>query len=163
MTVVSPRTYDYVAYIDESGDTGLKSVKPLDSRGSSEWFVLSAVVIDADREAEVVGWVREIVQGLGRYNRRDLHFRHLGDGKRESVCAAMSKLNARFFAVATNKKNMVGYRNPFAEKKGLQLVGALPTYNWFYYWMSRILLEKVSNFVERKAHQVPQECRPGTR
>lgn len=52
--------YKYVAYIDESGDDGLKKVRPLDPDGASEWFVLSAVVVRARREQDVLAWVKEI-------------------------------------------------------------------------------------------------------
>ena len=31
----------FVAYIDESGDTGLETIKPIDGRGATEWLVLS--------------------------------------------------------------------------------------------------------------------------
>jgi hypothetical protein len=37
--------YDYVAYIDESGDQGLQKVKPLDPDGSSERLVVSRLAI----------------------------------------------------------------------------------------------------------------------
>ena len=30
----------YVAYIDEAGDAGLKTVRPLDPSGASEWLIL---------------------------------------------------------------------------------------------------------------------------
>lgn len=36
--------YEYVAYIDESGDQGLQKVKPLDPGGSSEWLIVSGVM-----------------------------------------------------------------------------------------------------------------------
>jgi len=38
-------SYGYVAYIDEAGDDGLRAVKPISNPGSSEWLVLSAVVL----------------------------------------------------------------------------------------------------------------------
>ena len=48
--------YHYVAYIDEAGDPGLQRVKPLDANGSSEWLVLSAVVIGAPSEKHIAPW-----------------------------------------------------------------------------------------------------------
>ena len=35
----------YIAYIDESGDDGIRRVRPIDPGGASEWFVISAFVI----------------------------------------------------------------------------------------------------------------------
>ena len=54
--------YHYIAYIDEAGDPGLKKVKPHDKPGSSEWLILSAVVIGAPNERNVVPWVRDIIR-----------------------------------------------------------------------------------------------------
>lgn len=51
----------------------------------------------------------------------------------------MAGLDARYFVVASNKKNMQCYRNPFADK--------IPSKNWFYCWMTRLLLERVTKFV----------------
>ena len=56
--------YDYIVYIDESGDDGLKAVKPCTFPGSSEWLVLSAVVIRASNEPSVANWVNDIRSGF---------------------------------------------------------------------------------------------------
>jgi len=57
------------------------------------------------------------------------------------ACEALSEFNARFFIVASNKKNMQGYKNPDAEK--------IPSQCWFYCWMTRVLLERVTRFVKQ--------------
>ena len=54
--------YSYVAYIDEAGDPGLRRVKPLDHNGSSEWLILSAVVIGAPNERNVAPWRNDILR-----------------------------------------------------------------------------------------------------
>jgi hypothetical protein len=51
--------YHYIAYIDESGDEGLSKVKPIDPNGSSEWLILSAAVVSASRENEVLPWEKK--------------------------------------------------------------------------------------------------------
>src|SRR5262249_41808435 len=116
--------YHYIAYIDEAGDPGLKKVKPHDKPGSSEWLILSAVVIGALNERNVVPWVRDIIRHFKNYQRRDLHFSNLHPGHRRFVCDYIAMLPLRCFVVCSNKKNMRGYRNPFAEK--------FPNPNWFY-------------------------------
>lgn len=146
--------YHYVAYIDESGDDGLTKVKPMDQNGSSEWLVLSAVIVSASREKEVVSWVRNILQGIRSHQRPDLHFSNLNESKRAHVCREISELNLRCFVVASNKKNMKGYVNPFADQ--------IPSKNWFYCWMTRLLLERVTHFVlERsiKDHGEPKKVK----
>jgi hypothetical protein len=142
--------YHYVAYIDEAGDPGLTRVKPLDNPGSSEWLILSAVVIGAPNEANVGPWVRDILRKT-RCQRRDLHFTDLMPWNKRIVCAEIATLPIRCFVVCSNKKNMRGYRNPFAEK--------YPNQNWFYAWLSRLLLERVTYFVREKSLEQHQKIK----
>ena len=135
--------YDYIAYIDEAGDEGLAKVKPIDENGSSEWLTLGAVVIKAAREKEAITWVRDIIGNFHNHQAKGLHFRHLNPAKKRLVCAKMATLDLRCFAVASNKKNMRGYRNPWAEQ--------IPSKNWFYCWLTRLLLERVTYFVRQRS------------
>jgi hypothetical protein len=134
--------YHYVAYIDEAGDPGLKRVKPLDNPGSSEWLVLSAVVIGEPNEKNVAPWVRGILRKI-RSQQKSLHFTDLQPWNKRIVCKELVTLPARLFVVCSNKKNMKGYRNPFPEK--------YDSPNWFYAWLSRLLLERVTHFVREKS------------
>jgi hypothetical protein len=133
----------YVAYIDESGDDGVASVKPNDPQGASEWFVLSAVVVRAEAQRETV-WVNKLLREVRLEQRKTLHFQPLDDWRRLLVCDGISKLPLRCFAVVSNKVNMSGYRNEHAEK-----VSAGRT--WFYWWMTRLLLERVTDFCEQRS------------
>lgn len=134
----TPR-YDYIAYIDEAGDDGLKAVKPRSTPGSSEWLILSAVVIRAANESKVAGWVHDIRSGFRNSQAKSLHFSDLSHANKIAVCNKIAALDLRCFAVASNKKNMEGYKNPDA--------GKIPSQCWFYCWMTRILLERVTRFV----------------
>ena len=135
----NPPEYHYVAYIDEAGDDGLRAVKPISSPGASEWLILSAVVIRADRQGDVVQWVDSIKSKFKNHQRPDIHFTGLNAAKKQTACHMMSEFDARYFVVISNKKNMEGYENPFA--------GKIPSSNWFYCWMTRLLLERVTKFV----------------
>lgn len=131
--------YHYVAYIDESGDPGLKRIKPLQPAGSSEWLIVSGVVIDARREIEVPTWITNALVALQSKQLKDIHFAKLNEGRRAIMCEAVASLPLRCFAVASNKKNMQGYHNPDAAQ--------VPSDNWFYCWLTRVLLERITNFV----------------
>jgi Protein of unknown function (DUF3800) len=146
----TPPEYHYVAYIDEAGDPGLKRVKPLDNPGSSEWLVLSAVVIGAPNEKNVVPWVQNILHKV-KSQRQDLHFTDLRPWNKHIVCTEIASLPVRLFVVCSNKKNMRGYKNPFAEK--------FDSPNWFYAWLSRLLLERVTYFVREKSLEQHGEIR----
>jgi hypothetical protein len=132
--------------VDESGDPGLRRIKPIDAIGSSEWLVVSGVVIDAKREADVRGWLSNAHAALGSKQLKDIHFAKLNDMRRTIMCRQVAALPLRCFVVASNKKNMRNYHNPRAEK--------VPSDNWFYCWLTRVLLERVTDFVA--AHSLQQ-------
>lgn len=144
---MSARNYDYIAYIDEAGDPGLRFVKPVDDKGSA-WFILSAVVVRADRESEVPGWVATALEKLRLPQTKAIHFRKLDALRRTIVCQHLADLPVRCFVMASCKRNMRRWKNDFAARKSQELIGrVVPNPNWFYFWCSRILLEKVSDFV----------------
>ncbi|UGY06145.1 DUF3800 domain-containing protein [Bradyrhizobium quebecense] len=143
--------YSYVAYIDEAGDPGLQRIKPLDpENGSSEWLILSAIVIGEPNERNVAPWRNTILRET-KSQRKDLHFTHLKPWNKRIACTELAKLPARYFVVCSNKKNMRGYKNPFAE--------TYPAPNWFYAWLSRLLLERVTYFVRQKSLEQYREIR----
>jgi hypothetical protein len=144
-------SYDYVAYIDESGDPSVRRVKPLDSPGSSEWMTVSAVVVRAENEAQVTQWIQNISSQMHSPQMHGLHFRKLTPWRKKVLCEEIAKLPVRCFVVCSNKKNMRGWHNPFAAQ--------VPSKNWFYCWMTRVLLERVTHFVSADSIQRFREVR----
>ena len=128
----------YVAYIDEAGDDGIRKVAPIDPGGASEWFVLGAFVVPISEDAFVQKWLNEALARLQSRQRTDIHFAKLDDGRKEVVCNYLQSLNFRWFVSVSHKPNMRWYRNRRAET-------ALSK-NYFYNWMSRVLLEKVTQY-----------------
>jgi len=147
-----PKSFGYIAYIDEAGDPGLKKVRPIDQNGASEWLVLSAVVIKRHREDQVLQWVRTLIDDLGIKQRRDLHYRTLSPTRKRVAAEYIAQLPIRGFAVCSNKKNMRGYHNPRAEKVSSQ--------QWFYNWCVRLLLERVSAFCASRSERDYGELQP---
>lgn len=135
--------YDYVAYVDESGDPGLTKVKPLDVNGSSEWLILSAVIIEKRHESHVGGWISDILRRTNSKYRLDVHFSDLPERDRVIAASSLVARPIRCFVVCSNKKNMKGYSNPRPAK--------MMNADWFYAWMTRILLERVTHFVAMKS------------
>lgn len=69
--------FGYYAFIDESGDEGFAFRDPLD-RGSSQWFVLSAIVVRASRRlAELRAFRDFIAENYKGKGWQSLHFRNL--------------------------------------------------------------------------------------
>ena len=138
--VASPEPpYEYFAYVDESGDPGLDRVKGVDSSGASEWLILGATLIRREFEDQVGGWVSGITKGFRNHQRPGIHFANLNPAKKRVACERLAELPVRCWAIASNKKNMRGYANPWAEQ--------IPSKNWFYCWLTRLLLERITHFV----------------
>ena len=134
--------YHYIAFIDEAGDPHLSKVRPLDDNGGTEWIILSAVVIRAKWEPDVVDWTNKIRTNLGLHKKGAIHFRNLSASRRLAAAQIVAEQPLRVFAICSNKKNMRQYRNINAEKISSQ--------EWFYNWCVRLLLERVTIFCERR-------------
>jgi hypothetical protein len=139
--------YSYVAYIDEAGDPGLRRVRPRSPTGASEWFIVSAALIPADKEAEAASWTADIMGAMNSPQMQDLHFAKLTDNRKALACTMLAERHVRLFSVISNKQNMQGYKNPFAAN----MTATLPQDNWFYCWMTRVLLERVTDFVAKNS------------
>jgi hypothetical protein len=132
--------YDYVAYVDEAGDPGLKQLRPEHAAGSSEWFVLSAVVVQKAHEFAVRDWVVAIIEAAGRRQRKYLHFRALHEGHKRLACSMLASKQVRCFAIASHKKSLLDWpHNPSLPR--------MRNRDWFYAFLSRYLLERVTHFV----------------
>jgi hypothetical protein len=142
--VSSDHSPDFIVFIDEAGDPGLRTVKPLDPNGSSEWFVLGAAVIRQKYEPVLHEWVSGIRDAIRDKQGSELHFRRLSDVRKQIVCKQFTKLEVGAFVLASHKPNMVGYRN-------LDLDSVPETKNWFYHWCVRLLLERVTDACARIA------------
>ncbi len=94
-------------------------------------------------------WADSILSKFRYRQTSQIHFTDLNDAKKAAACLAVSGLDVRCFVVASNKKNMQGYSNPFA--------GKIPSSNWFYCWLTRILLERVTHFVSGKSVLEPNK------
>lgn len=130
--------YDYVLYIDEAGDDGLKRVMPIDNPGSSEWLVIAGLLVRAEDEAKCRRWLDDIRADINAQQSTTLHFRKLSPSKRLRASQMLDDLPVRVFAVCSNKKNMRGYNNARAAEAGGK--------QWFYNWIVRILMERATNY-----------------
>lgn len=137
----------FVAYIDESGDTGLEIVKkPDDPQGATEWLVLSAFVVKIEHDSKMVAWTQD-VQAEFISKRTDLHFNKLLDFKKGLVCTALAKKDCKSFVVMSNKKNIERYKNSRLDPSNK---------SWIYWFLARLLLERVTEYCEG---QTPLERR----
>lgn len=135
----------YIAYVDEAGDDGLQLVRTRDNPGASEWMVLSAILVRADRESTIPTWLRDIIIGLEQHQLRHLHFHKLPDDKKLWLCQQVASLPLRVFTVISHKKNMERHVNLNASRARVNRTA------WFYAWMTRILLERITAYCARRS------------
>ncbi len=136
----------YIAYIDEAGDDGLNVVRPIDPNGSAEWLMMGAVIVDASREPELANWTENIITSVRetqQYNLPEVHFKNFNKNNGRLACKMLSELPVRCFVVASNKKNMRKYAN--------ELAAQIPSDHWFYCWITRLLLERVTYFALQRS------------
>lgn len=147
--------YDYVVFIDEAGDPGLKSVRPIDPNGASEWMTIGAALIRATDEGNTVQWIKDIRQQIRRHDGPDLHYRRLSDAKKIIVAKYISNLGPTRlagFAVMSHKPNMQGWKNPRAERVNNDR-------GWFYNWCIRLILERITDAVYRHSFKIHGEAK----
>lgn len=143
--------YDYILYIDEAGDSGLKLRSK--GTGSTEWFALGGIVVSRRHEAAIPDWVRDILSGIGHEEPipEELHFNRLDVERKLLAAKAVARLPVSAFTVMSHKENMRGYRNTRAERLGGK--------NIFYNFCLRVLLERVTQTVARTSMRQFKEIR----
>ncbi len=117
-------------YIDESGDEGFKFDQP--GKGSSRWFVLSAVVTRAVDDLETVKLVDDVRATLNKPPREPLHFRRLKHEHRLPYVDAIGKARLRAVNLMIHKPSILEPEKFIAEPHLL------------YRYATRYLLERVS-------------------
>ena len=123
----------YRIYIDEAGDRGR-------ARGSSEHFVVSAVIVRDENDATVREQLNTSKAILGLQPENVLHFRKLSHSKKVKICQEIGG-----FSVGCVISTVICKRRlePFAGA-GLPY---LSNPNPLYLWAVRLVLERISWFV----------------
>lgn len=118
------------AYIDESGDDGIKA-------GSSDWFALTALMIPAQAAPDLGRGADRIKDRVGRRG-KVLHWRDLSHNRKKAVIEELKAEDFTFASVLINK------RHP--EVAGRNLKGKR-----LYFYSFRLLAERISWFAAEYA------------
>ncbi len=132
------------AYIDESGDEGFKT-------GSSQWFVISSVVVDKNNDTETARVVNDIKARLwGNVTRQPLHWVKLKHEKKQVVIQEIVKKDFVLFAVALEKKYLKRERfdAQYDRQNRMQC-------RWeMYFYATGLLVERICKYAERQSATV---------
>jgi hypothetical protein len=120
----------FIAYVDESGDEGFSF-----AAGSSEWFVLSALLLRRETELEAVKVLDGVKGLLKKELRRPLHFRKLEHHQRVAYVTELAKHRARMRTISV-----------LVHKPSLKDVERFRGKYLLYRYATRFLLERVSWF-----------------
>lgn len=137
-------SHSYIAYIDESGDDGLKRFRqPGRDGGSSNWLVLGACVVRASRDLELVALRDQIkLECAVKTNGKAVHFKELAHNQRRKASQLLSGQPIRIVTVACRKSEI----DPkvFHSK------------NLLYFYLTRYLIERVSWLCRDMRHIVKE-------
>ncbi len=146
--------YEYVLYIDEAGDDGLRAVRPIDVVGGTEWLCIGGVLVRVNNEASVVDWVKQIRADIDSRQGPVLHYRNLSPTKKRRACELLAQKQVVCFAVCSNKKNMRQHSNERAAARGGK--------QWFYNFCVRLLMERATELClidSRKRYKAARNLR----
>lgn len=118
----------FVVYIDESGDEGFSF-----NRGSSEWFVLSALIVPKTKDTNLPKLVDKVRTKLGKLGRKPFHFRDL----------TKTECNVLLTAIASEELNAISV---LMHKPSISNAETFQERYILYFYMVRYLLERVSWF-----------------
>lgn len=129
----------FVAYIDESGDEGFRFLE--NERGSSRWFVLSAVVFRKENDLVAVKLLKEVRSKLGKEPKKALHFRDLKHEARVAYVSAIGQAPIRIVSVMVHKPSLENFEHFQRDAHKL------------YRYATRLLIERVSWVCKENARQ----------
>lgn len=137
-------TTSFVVYVDESGDEGFQFQK-----GSTEWFILSAIVTEKAFDLPTVKLIDDVRAILKRPadDRSPLHFRNLKHEQRLPFLQKIGQSNLKALTIMVHKpsiKNVELFQERFK----------------LYFYASRLLLERVSWYC--RDTKIPQMGGDGT-
>lgn len=125
---MNKKSCSFIAYIDESGDIGIKPEKG----GSSQWFGLAAFIVRANQDIQLVEYKRKIVTTC-KLGTPDIHMKEIkNEDKRRYIASCVANFDSRCVVVLSNKKSLYNQ-------------GVFLTKDSYYQYMCRYLLERITN------------------
>ena len=142
-------TASFRAYIDEAGDEGFK-FRPEGCRdGSSDWFVIAALITQPETDLQTVKTIDEVRQHFGIPPKKNLHWKYLKHSEKVRYSQILAGLEqTRAVVVAVHKPSLTD-RETF--QGGFRL----------YFYITRYLLERVS-WLARDLHRPSHAAGDGT-
>ena len=136
------------AYVDESGDEGFGFRSKPGQQGSSDWFVLAALVTRMKTDIQTVKLIDEVRREFTLHPRKHVHWKKLKHHRKVRYAQMLAELPARVVSVCVHKPSLLEPEK-FHERYRL------------YFYAVRYLLERLSWLV-RDSHNPAKYCGDGT-
>lgn len=135
-------SHSFVAYIDESGDDGLKKFRQLGQGGATHWLVISACVYKYTHDLEAVRWRDTIKELMPNKKKRDIHFADMKHAEKVATCQKLAELPIHIVNVLSNKTTI---------QEGIYTVK-----NQLYWYVTRHVIERISWLCRDLRPHVPE-------
>ena len=119
----------YTIVIDESGDTGVKDVKPDPSRGPSQYFCLCATIFREENRTEIEDVLKALPFGNGVP-----HASKLNHFEKVHYCKTIAELPIGMVGTISNKLSLLSYQSE-----------AIKTPTHFYNKVMQYLFERIGD------------------
>ena len=128
------------AYIDEAGDEGFKE-------GSSQWFIISSVVVDNSNDRDIARVIDDIKSRLWEdVTRQPLHWIRLQHNQKQVVIQELSKQSFTLISVALEKKYLARERFDSHYDRANRM-----KFRWaMYFYATKLLVERICKYAERQ-------------
>lgn len=136
------------AYIDESGDEGFGFRSSPGEQGSSEWFVLTAIVTRMKTDLQSVKLIDAIRHEFSLHPKKHVHWKKLKHPQKVRYAQLLASLPARILAVCVHRRSLLE-QEKFRERYRL------------YFYAVRYLLERLS-WLARDSHNPSKYGGDGT-
>jgi hypothetical protein len=132
------------AYIDESGDEGFED-------GSTQWFIISSVVVDKSSDRDVARVIDNIKSRLwGNVTRQPLHWVRLHHKQKQVVIQELSKQSFTLLSVAFEKKYLARERFDSHYDRANRM-----KFRWaMYFYATKLLVERICKYADRQGSVV---------
>jgi len=129
--------YDYIAFIDESGDEGFSFDVTGGGRKSSEWFLLSAVIHHARDNEQIEENLKPFFENpIRKSPAQSFHFRRANHNHCVALTRIMASLPIKVITIIAHKPSMTGWK--LRESK-----------NYLFDYCTKLLIERISQCVAK--------------
>lgn len=140
-------SHTFVAYIDESGDDGLRKLRDRNHGGSSRWLALSCCVVRRANDLQLISVRNSILSEIQRTKTRHLHFADLNHHQRLAACRILAQAPVRLINVLSNKSTVPQLHAFRTDKSKL------------YWYLGRYLIERISWLCDDAAVEEPKRVK----